>query len=107
MADTIDADTPIERARAMVASDPAVLGGIPVIRGTRVPVHDVAASVAAGFSRERILAAYPHLTAEQIELAVVYASVEPQVEYPQRISDQALPPGARIVYRRRVRLPRP
>lgn len=35
-------------AREIVISDPDVLGGAPVVRGTRVPVHDVVASVAAG-----------------------------------------------------------
>src|SRR5581483_10472850 len=41
-------------ARDLVESDPAVLGGMPVIRATRVPVYDVAASVAAGLPIQRI-----------------------------------------------------
>jgi uncharacterized protein (DUF433 family) len=41
-----------------------LLGGTPVLRGTRIPVHDVAASVAAGASKDRILSAYPALDAE-------------------------------------------
>jgi uncharacterized protein (DUF433 family) len=53
-------------ARALVATDPDILGGTPVIRGTRVPVYDVAASVAAGIPADRILAAYPVLDAEKI-----------------------------------------
>ena len=32
-------------AREAVVSDPEILGGIPVLRGTRVPVYDVASSV--------------------------------------------------------------
>nr|WP_234825850.1 DUF433 domain-containing protein [Sinorhizobium meliloti] len=44
-------------AREIVTS-PDVLGGTPVIRGTRAPVYDVAASVAAGHSVERILEAW-------------------------------------------------
>ena len=35
-------------AQDAVVSDPEILGGVPVLRGTRVPAHDVAASVAAG-----------------------------------------------------------
>ncbi len=61
-------------ARALVTTEPDVLGGTPVIRGTRVPVHDVAASVAADMSTDRILAAYPALDADKIELAVLYAN---------------------------------
>jgi uncharacterized protein (DUF433 family) len=67
----------LKQARAIVVSSPEVLSGTPVIRGTRVPVYDVAASVAAGISRERILAGYPSLTAEQLELAALYAEAVP------------------------------
>ena len=49
----------LDAAREIVVSDPDVLGGAPVVRGTRVPVYDVAASVAAGLPMDRILAAYP------------------------------------------------
>jgi uncharacterized protein (DUF433 family) len=56
-------------ARKMVISSSDYLGGTPVIRGTRVPVYDIAASAASGISSERILAAYPSLDAQQIELA--------------------------------------
>jgi uncharacterized protein (DUF433 family) len=45
----------------MVVESSDVVGGVPVIRGTRVPVHDVAASSAAGIPLDRILAAYPGL----------------------------------------------
>jgi uncharacterized protein (DUF433 family) len=37
-----------------------ILRGIPVIRGTRVPVYDVAASVASGIPIDRILSVYAH-----------------------------------------------
>lgn len=60
-------------ARKMVVASPEMLGGAPVIRGARVPVYDVAASAAAGISMDRILAAYPSIDAEQVELAQLYA----------------------------------
>jgi uncharacterized protein (DUF433 family) len=50
-------------ARNLVVSSPELLGGTPVIRGTRIPVYDVAASAAAGIPTKRILAAYPSLDA--------------------------------------------
>jgi uncharacterized protein (DUF433 family) len=59
----------LEGARAMVVSSPEILSGAPVIRGTRVPVYDVAASVAADIPMDRILAAYPSLDADKVELA--------------------------------------
>jgi uncharacterized protein (DUF433 family) len=87
-------------AREIVVSDPDVLGGAPVVRGTRVPVHDVAASVAAGLPIDRILAAYPFLDANKIELAAIYAEANPARGRP-RTSDE-LPKGAVIVAERQV-----
>jgi uncharacterized protein (DUF433 family) len=87
-------------ARAIIVSDPDVLGGAPVVRGTRVPVHDVAASLAAGIPTDRILAAYPSLDADKIELAAIYAAANPARGRP-RASDE-LPNGAVIVAERRA-----
>ena len=87
-------------ARDMVVSDPAVLGGTPVVRGTRVPVHDVAASMAAGLPMDRILAAYPLLDAARIELAAMYAEANPTRGRP-RVSG-GLPEDAVVVAERRV-----
>ncbi len=87
-------------AREIVLSDPDVLGGAPIVRGTRVPVHDVAASVAAGLPMDRILAAYPSLDTDKIELATIYAEANPARGRP-RASDE-LPKGAIIVAERRV-----
>ena len=42
--------------------DPAVCGGQPVIKGTRVPIRTILASLAEGASIEEILADFPTLT---------------------------------------------
>jgi len=57
----------LQAAHEIVVSDPEILSGTPVIRGTRVPVYNVAASVASGISVERILAAYPSLSERYIK----------------------------------------
>lgn len=67
----------LRAARAMVVADPGILNGQPVFRGTRVPVHAVAAMVEAGQTTEAIQAAYPVLRREQIELALAYARAHP------------------------------
>ncbi|CAN7635654.1 DUF433 domain-containing protein [Pararhizobium sp. LjRoot238] len=90
----------LEAARAMVVSSPDILGGTPVIRGTRIPVHDVAASVTAGYSLEDILEAYPVLYAKQVELATVYADANPPRGRPRPVTE--LPIGATIITDRRV-----
>ena len=88
----------LEQARAIAVLDPGVLGGTePVVRGTRVPVRDVAAAVAAGMPLVEILASYPSLTAEQVELAALYASVERPRGKPRRPLADRLPAGARLV----------
>jgi len=87
-------------ARELVVTDPDILGGTPVIRGTRIPVYDVAASVAAGLPADRILAAYPSLDADRLELVTIYAEANPARGRP-RSSDE-LPKGAVIVADRRV-----
>jgi uncharacterized protein (DUF433 family) len=63
----------LAQAREAVVEDPDILGGTPVIRGTRIPVHDVAASVAAGLPRERIRSAYCGIDDRLIGLAAIYA----------------------------------
>jgi uncharacterized protein (DUF433 family) len=88
----------LEQARAMAVLDHDVLGGSePVVRGTRVPVRDVAAAVAAGLPLADILASYPGLTARQVELAALYASVERPRGKPRRPLAERLPAGARVV----------
>lgn len=77
------------KARALVVEDPEILSGTPVIRETRIPVYDVAASVAAGLPMNRILAAYPGLTAEMTKLAALYATANPQRGRPRQDSSPA------------------
>jgi len=87
--------TRLEKARAQVIVDPEILSGTPVIKGTRVPVYDVAASMAAGIPMERILACYPSLNREQVELAALYAEAHPSPQGPAR---RTVPPlGAKII----------
>lgn len=86
-------------AEEMVVSSRHILGGTPVLKGTRVPVHDVAASVAAGTDRNRILEDYPSVTPEQLDLAVIYADANPPRGRPRGPSPP--PAGARIINHRR------
>lgn len=57
-----------------VEVNPKILGGKPVIRGTRIPVHLILDLLAAGNSQEAILKEYPQLKAEDVAAAVQYAS---------------------------------
>lgn len=68
---------PLRRARGMVESDPEILGGGPVFRGTRIPVHLIAKLLAEGETEADLRAAYPRLTAAMIQSAPVYAAAYP------------------------------
>jgi uncharacterized protein (DUF433 family) len=53
---------------------PGQAGGRPCIRGLRVRVKDILDLLAAGSSREEILAEYPYLEAEDITAALEFAA---------------------------------
>lgn len=50
------------------------MGGVPCIRGLRIPVATVVAMVADGLTPTEILMAYPDLEAEDIPTALRYAA---------------------------------
>jgi uncharacterized protein (DUF433 family) len=54
--------------------NPEICGGKPVIRGTRIMVRNILGLVAGGYTVERIRAAYPELTPEDISAALEYAA---------------------------------
>ena len=65
---------------SFAVSDPEVMGGLPVIRGTRIPVHLVADMIAQGATEAEILAGYPTLAAGDLARAVRYAATHPLEE---------------------------
>lgn len=56
-----------------ITSDPAILGGRPIIRGMRIRVSDILGYLAAGDSRETLLDQFPDLEDEDITAALEYA----------------------------------
>lgn len=57
-----------------ITTDPEVMGGLPCIRGLRIPVATVVAMVADGMTADEILAEHPDLTREDIHEALLYAA---------------------------------
>jgi uncharacterized protein (DUF433 family) len=57
-----------------ITVDPAVCTGKPCIRGLRFPVARLLGLLAAGETREHILASFPYLEAEDISEALRYAA---------------------------------
>lgn len=52
--------------------NPGICGGKPVIRGTRIMVRNILGMVAGGYAVDRILAAYPDLTHDDVSVALEY-----------------------------------
>jgi uncharacterized protein (DUF433 family) len=57
-----------------ITLDPDQMGGMPCIRGLRIPVATVVGMVADGMDNREILEAYPDLEAEDIAEALRYAA---------------------------------
>ncbi len=92
----------LRKAERMIISNPEIMGGTPVFRGTRVPVYAIAGLVRGGTPVEEILEGYPSLTEEKIRLAELYVTA-----HPKRGRPPAQPwAGTRPVRRTRKRLNR-
>jgi uncharacterized protein (DUF433 family) len=74
----------IEMLKGLIVSDPAVMMGKPVIKGTRITVELILEKLAVGETIEQILEAYPHLTREGIQAALSFAAeaLRSDVVYP-------------------------
>jgi uncharacterized protein (DUF433 family) len=57
-----------------VTTDSQQMGGVPCLRGLRIPVATVVSLVAEGQTAEQILALYPDLEAEDVREALLFAA---------------------------------
>jgi uncharacterized protein (DUF433 family) len=57
-----------------ITVNPGQMGGMPCIRGLRIPVATVVGMIADGLTEAEILAAYPDLEREDIHEALRYAA---------------------------------
>ncbi len=57
-----------------ISSDPAICGGRPCIKGTRMRVADIIEALAHGASQQQLLTDFDYLTAEDIAAALLYAA---------------------------------
>lgn len=57
-----------------ITVDPNQMGGVPCIRGLRIPVATIVGMVAEGMSEAEILKAFPDLQPEDIREALHYAA---------------------------------
>lgn len=67
-----------------IQSDPLIMMGKPVIRGTRITVEHILEKLAAGESTKQIISAHPKLNKDAIQAALDFAtkSLRADVIYP-------------------------
>ena len=58
--------------RKHIHADPKIMGGKPVVRGTRITVELILEYIAEGAPESEILEAYDHLTEADIRAAVAF-----------------------------------
>jgi uncharacterized protein (DUF433 family) len=67
----METDRPAYQNR--ITTDPAILGGKPIIRGTRISVQLVLEQLADDPDTDELFAAYPDLTLDDVKAALAYA----------------------------------
>jgi uncharacterized protein (DUF433 family) len=79
------AGTKLENARAYIVnrkhhitSDPEIFGGVPIIKGTRIPVYAVAGRLADGDTMDDLVDDYPTIPREAFIAADIYAWTHPE-----------------------------
>ena len=60
--------------RVYIVSDPSVLMGKPVIKGTRIAVEFILGLLAEGWAEEQILENYPTLTRESLQAVFAFTA---------------------------------
>ncbi|OGA16227.1 MAG: hypothetical protein A3H32_07625 [Betaproteobacteria bacterium RIFCSPLOWO2_02_FULL_63_19] len=68
--------------RQYIVRDPAICGGEPVVRGTRVTVRTVLASLAEGMGADEILKDFPTLDAEAVRAVIAFAAASAEEDLP-------------------------
>lgn len=67
---------------AHIVRDPAVCGGEPIVRGTRVTVRTVLASLAEGMTADEILRDFPTLNEEAVKAVIAFAAASAEEDLP-------------------------
>ena len=57
-----------------ITANPKILGGKPILKGTRISVEFILELLASGASVRNITAAYPHLAEEAVRQAIEFAA---------------------------------
>jgi len=68
--------------RQYILRDPQICGGEPVIKGTRVTIRTILASLAEGATIEEILKDFPTLTQKDVRAVIAFAAASAEENLP-------------------------
>ncbi len=87
------------RIGQLVVSDPEIMRGTPIFKGTRIPVDLVADMLSQGATADEILLGYPTLDIEMVSLAPMYLRAFPRRGRPTRHAWQSANPRTKRSFR--------
>lgn len=61
-----------------ITTDPEIFGGVPIIKGTRIPVYAIHGRLADGDTIDDLLEDYPEISREAFVTADIYARTHPE-----------------------------
>jgi uncharacterized protein (DUF433 family) len=65
-----------------IVRDPQICGGQPVIKGTRVTLRTILASLAEGARVEEILQDFPTLSEDDVRAVIAFAAISAEEDLP-------------------------
>jgi uncharacterized protein (DUF433 family) len=76
-----------------IVTDPAICGGQPVVRGTRVLVRTVLGYLAHGAQASEIVAEFPSLSEEDVRAVIAFAAASASEDLP---APSPIPPDIKV-----------
>lgn len=77
----------LDQAESLIESNRDLLGGEPVIKGTRLPAYGIAALLDAGVGPAELTADHPGLDLRKIDLVRLWVAAHPRRGRPKRLAD--------------------
>ena len=71
-----------------IVTNPAICGGAPVVRGTRVRIQVVLDNLAEGHTPEGIVKSYPSLTVEDVQAIIAFAAASVTDDLPVPVPEE-------------------
>ena len=91
------------RATELIVENPEIQGGAATFKGTRIPVHQIAALFEQGVPEEELREDYPHLMPEMIAAARIYTQANPRRGRPPKPAwRNSKPRMSQVISRRRA-----